>query len=325
MPMTGRPSSPSLTGSSRKPGRILGNPESMTNGRMRLPAGFNEFDRLADVALRVPMAAWRSQDLIERQWQDLDYRFQPDLEKAQLEYRRLIDHLRQQGTRIHFFPEDVSLSLDCLYVRDASIVAPDGMILCAMGKRQRRREALSAARYYEQVGIPIAGRIEADGLMEGGDVIWLDRQTVLVGEGYRTNRAGIDQLRAILGSDIQVLPVPLPHWKGEQDVFHLMSVISPLDADLLLVYSPLLPVTLRQFLLNSGFVLIDVADEEFGSMAGNVLALGPRQAVMLSGNPVTEKRLRQNGVQLQLIDGQHMSTAGCGGPTCLTRPLSRIV
>jgi N-dimethylarginine dimethylaminohydrolase len=159
---------------------------------------------------------------------------------------------------------------------------------------------------------------------ERGDVLWLDERTVVVGRGYRTNDAGISQFRDLLGTAVdEVIVVPLPHWRGPGDVFHLMSIISPVDHDLAVVYSPLMPVTFRELLLERGMSLVEVPDEEFATMGANVLALGHRRALMLSGNPVTRRRLEAAGVEVMEYDGENISTKGGGGPTCLTRPLLR--
>jgi N-dimethylarginine dimethylaminohydrolase len=122
---------------------------------------------------------------------------------------------------------------------------------------------------------------------------------------------------------VTVLTVPLPHWRGAGDVFHLMSTISPVAPDLAVVYAPLLPVPFREWLLDRGITLIEVPDDEFDSMGANVLALGPRRCLMLDGNPRTRARLEAEGVEVHVYAGQEISVKGGGGPTCLTRPLSR--
>ena len=147
--------------------------------------------------------------------------------------------------------------------------------------------------------------------------------TLAVGRGYRTNDEGIRQLQALLGSDVEVVVVPLPHWQGPSDVFHLMSMISPLADDLALVYSPLLPVPFREDLLARGIELVEVPAEEFDSMGCNVLAVAPRVAVAMEGNPETRRRMEAAGVEAHLYSGAEISAKGCGGPTCLTRPLER--
>ncbi len=140
----------------------------------------------------------------------------------------------------------------------------------------------------------------------------------------RTTKAFISD-RKILGNSIaEFLVVPLPHWRGRGDVFHLMSIVSPVDRDLAVVFSPLMPVTFREALLARGISLVEVPDEEFESMGANVLAIAPRTCIMLDGNPRTRARLEQAGAQVHVYDGREISLKGGGGPTCLTRPLGRV-
>jgi len=117
--------------------------------------------------------------------------------------------------------------------------------------------------------------------------------------------------------------VPLPHHRGPDDVFHLMSILSPIDRDLAVVYSPLMPVPFREWLEQRGIGFVEVPPHEFDSMGTNVFALGPRRCVMLDGNPVTRTRLESAGVEVYTYDGSEISVKGGGGPTCLTRPLAR--
>ena len=168
------------------------------------------------------------------------------------------------------------------------------------------------------------GAITGSGRLEGGDVCWLDDRTVAVGEGYRTNAEGIRQLRALLGDAVdEVIPIPLPHWTGPDDCLHLLSFISPVDHDLAVVYSRMMPVPFRQMLVARGIQLVEVPDEEYDSMACNVLAVAPRQCLMLSGNPVTQQRLEAAGATVMTFAGNDLCLKGGGGPTCLTRPIIR--
>lgn len=195
-----------------------------------------------------------------------------------------------------------------------------------MGKTQRRLEPVVVEAFVHSIGLAVLGSIHPPGTLEGGDVVWLDATTLAVGRGYRTNDEGISQLRALLGQTVEdLITVPLPHWQGPRDVFHLMSVLSPIDRDLALVYSPLLPVPFREWLLRRGYELVEVPDEEFESMAANVLAVGPRRCIMLEGNPSTRRRLESARVDVSVLKGREISRKGAGGPTCLTRPLERLV
>jgi N-dimethylarginine dimethylaminohydrolase len=156
-------------------------------------------------------------------------------------------------------------------------------------------------------------------------MIWLDRQTLLVGRGFRTNQAGIDWLSSLMQPlGVSVIPVPLPYWTGPDDVLHLVSFISLLDVDLAVVYRRLLPVPLYELLVERGVKLVDVLEDEYPSLGCNVLAVGPRQLVMVSGNPITRSRLQARGCTVSEFDGSEICIPGSGGPTSITRPLLRV-
>lgn len=283
-----------------------------------------EFGRLTRVLVKHPREGFINDDVIAAQWRPLGFAGPPMLPRAVEEYEALLHTLRATGAQIDFLPSDERTNLDSIYTRDASIVTPRGVILCRMGKRLRAGEPAAQRAAFRNLGVPIVGEITEPGCLEGGDVLWLDDRTIAVGRGYRTNAAGILQLRALLGDSIDdLIVVPLPHWRGPGDVLHLMSLVSPVDRDLAVVYSPLLPVPFVEELVQRGHRLIEVPDEEFPAMGTNVLALGPRECVMLAGNPKTRAALESEGAHVTEYAGIEISAKGAGGPTCLTRPLAR--
>jgi N-dimethylarginine dimethylaminohydrolase len=288
--------------------------------------GLNEFGSLREVAVKHAREAFGDSSALERQWRGLNYTAPPDVARAVVEHDAFVQILRAAGADVRFLPADDSTTIDSIYVRDASIVSPRGLIFCSMGKVERASEPAAQERAFStSPALTVAGRIAPPGTLEGGDLLWLDPETVAVGHGYRTNAEGIRQLRALLGSSVTVVDVPLPHWRGDRDVMHLMSLISPVDRDLAVVYSPLMPVPFRQWLLARGLTLVEVPDGEFDSMGTNVLALAPRRCLMVSGNPQTRARLEAAGATVIEYDGREISVKGAGGPTCLTRPLARDV
>lgn len=261
---------------------------------------------------------------IAAEWQALHFTAAPDFARAVDEYDRFVDALGTAGAHVHMLPKASGAGLDSIYVRDASVVCDRGVILCRMGKPQRAGEPAVQEAALRALGQPIAGSIQPPGRLEGGDVLWLGSRTLAVGRGYRTNDAGIAQLRVLLGDTIdELIIVPLPHWRGPADVFHLMSIISPVDRDLAVVYSPLMPVPFRERLLDLGITLVEVPDQELDTMGANVLAIAPRKCVMVSGNPLTRTRLERAGAEVFEYEGREISAKGGGGPTCLTRPLQR--
>jgi len=287
-------------------------------------ASGGESGRLTRVVLKHARDAFESSEGIARQWRYLNFTSAPDFGRAVAEYDEFLALITRGGAEALFLPPDSETSLDSIYVRDAAIVTPRGVVLCHMGKPQRATEPAAQEREYASWSVPLLGRIEAPASIEGGDVVWLDERTVAVGRGYRTNDEGIRQFRDLLGDSIDdLIVVPLPHWRGPGDVFHLMSILSPVDRDLAVVYSPLMPVPFRDALIARGIEFVEVPESEFDSMGANVLAIGPRDCVMVEGNPHTQAALERAGAIVQTYSGREISLKGGGGPTCLTRPLAR--
>jgi N-dimethylarginine dimethylaminohydrolase len=286
----------------------------------------SEVGTLRSVIVKHARDAFVGMSAITSEWRALNFTAPPDFARAVAEYDRFLDLIRRPATDVRMLPCTDEVGIDSIYVRDASVVCDRGVILCRMGKAARETEPAAQDVALRALGHPVLGSIQPPGRLEGGDVVWLDRRTAAVGRGYRTNDAGIRQLRTLLGDAIDdLIVVPLPHWRGPGDVFHLMSIISPVDSHLAVVYSPLLPVPFRERLLDRGFELVEVPDEEFETMAANVLALAPRECVMLAGNPRTRALLERAGARVFEYEGREISLKGGGGPTCLTRPLAREV
>ncbi|MBV1924060.1 MAG: hypothetical protein KUG68_08540 [Flavobacteriaceae bacterium] len=284
----------------------------------------SEFHKLKSVFIKPAKNAFVSEKLLENQWQELHYLQQPNFEASINEYVNFEEELQNKGVKIHRFPFDESVTIDSIYCRDASIATDFGMIICNMGKSGRLNEPKAQMQSYINQSIPILGEIKAPGTLEGGDVAWLNEKTLAVGHTYRTNEEGIKQLKNMLEpKNIEVIVAELPHYKGTSDVFHLMSILSPVDKNIAVVYSPLMPIKFRNELLKRNFNLVEVPDDEFESMGCNVLAIAPRECLMVQGNPKTKKALEEAGCKVTTYHGENISVYGGGGPTCLTRPYLR--
>lgn len=285
----------------------------------------SEFGKLKTVFIKKASAAFINDAHIQQHWEALNYLGKPDMNKVLIEYDLFEKILKDNSVEVLHFPENDSVNMDSIYCRDASIATCNGMIICNMGKPGRAKEPAAQASAYREMGIPVLGTIHAPGTVEGGDVAWLDANTLAVGHTYRTNMQGIEQLKALLNPiGVHVITAEMPHYKGPSDVFHLMSVLSPVDKNLAVVYSPLMPIAFRKLLIERGFELVEVPEEEFDSMGCNVLALAPRKCLMVKGNPKTKLRLEAAGCEVIEYEGAEISVKGGGGPTCLTRPISRV-
>ena len=254
-------------------------------------------------------------------WREFGWRSAPDPVRIFEEHEGFVAALESAGVEV-VVAAPLDSALDAIYVHDPAAVTSDGAILLRPGKELRQVEVEAIEGDFASAGIDVVARLEAPATAEGGDMLWLDERTLVVGRGYRTNDAGIGGLRRAL-PDVEVIAVDLPHYHGRDEVMHMLSLVSPLADDLAVVYLPLMPVRLVELLEERGVGFVEVPDDEFESMACNVLALGPRRALTLDGNPETRRRLEAAGVDVTVYAGEELSRKGDGGPTCLTRPLER--
>jgi len=253
-------------------------------------------------------------------WQALGWRSEPDAAGIAAEHEAFCALLEGAGAEVVRARGEPG-NLDSIYVFDPALVTSGEAVLLRPGKPQRRAEPEALAPALEAAGVPVAARLADPELAEGGDTLWLDDRTLLVGRSYRTNDAGIDALRRALPG-VDVLAFDLPHLRGRGEVLHLLSLLSPLDRDLVVAYVPLLPARLVELLEERGVTLVGVPDDEFETMGPNVLALAPRVGLAVDGNDVTRRRLARAGVEVLVYEGGELSK-GDGGPTCLTCPLQR--
>ena len=252
------------------------------------------------------------------------YTGRPDVTIAQQEHDALVALLRQGGAEVVYHDEPQPDHADAIFAFDPALVTDYGAIILSMGKSLRRGEEAVMARRFEQLGVSILYTLHGDARAEGGDLLWVDHDTLAVGLGFRTNAEGYHQLREVLsGIGVKVIPVELPYHTGPEACLHLLSLISIVDENIAVVYPPLMAVPFWQELQRRDFKLIVIPDEEFPTLGTNVLALAPRKCLMLEGNPVTKHLVEEAGCEVMTYKGNEISLKAEGGPTCLTRPILR--
>jgi len=257
-------------------------------------------------------------------WHDLGFRHAPDFAVAESQHESLCRLLTNAGAEIVTLPTSEDLTMDGVYVHDASLATRHGLVLMNPGKPNRVPEPQAHAAFCRQLGLPVLGAITPPGTSESGDIVWLDSQTLLVGHGYRTNKTGIEQLRSLFAPDkVEVVSAPLPHGQGPSACLHLMSLMSMLDEHTILVDLPWLAVETVELFKGRGFRLIEIDYSERDTLACNVLSLGNNRLIAIEENSKTNQRLRDAGFEVGTFPGSEISINGGGGPTCLTRPLRR--
>ncbi|MGP0017852.1 MAG: dimethylarginine dimethylaminohydrolase family protein [Candidatus Sulfotelmatobacter sp.] len=279
------------------------------------------------------IAGWNQPEHAAR-WRDLGFHHAPNFAEAQAQHDALCRELEAVGAEVLDAPPAPDLSLDAVYAHDASLATDFGLLVMRPGKANRLPEGRNHGSFCTRLGIPTLAKIVAPGTTEAGDILWLDGKTLdpktpdpktlLVGHGYRTNAAGITQLRELLApKGIAVLSAPLPHGPGPSACLHLMSLISLLDEHTALVDLPWLAVETVELLQSRGYKFIPIDDSERDTLACNVLALGGNRLLAIAENSKTNNRLRQAGFDIRTFPGSELCINGSGGPTCLTRPLQR--
>lgn len=257
-------------------------------------------------------------------WRELGFQHAPDFAAAQSQHEILCGLLREGGAEVACLPTTESLTLDAVYAHDASLATDYGLVLMNPGKKSRVAEAQAHANFCRELGIPVFGEIGLPGTSESGDMVWLDSRTLLIGDGYRTNKAGIEQMRSLLSAkNVEVLSAPLPYGPGPSACLHLMSLMSMLDERTILIDLPWLAVETVELLKGRGFHLIEIEYSERDTLACNVLALGQKRLIALAENARTNQRLRDAGFDVRTFPASEICINGAGGPTCLTRPLLR--
>lgn len=270
-------------------------------------------------------AGWNQPERVAR-WRDLGFHHQPNFAEAQAQHDALCRELETAGAEVIDLPPAPDLSLDAVYAHDASLVTDFGLIAMRPGKANRVTEGRHHTWFADRMVIPKLAKIIDPGTTEAGDIVWLDSKTLLVGHGYRTNAAGIAQLRDLLApKGARVLSAPLPYGSGPAACLHLMSLISLLDEKTAIVDLPWLAVETVELLKTRGFQLVEIDYTERDTLACNVLALGGKRLLALEENHKTNDRLRHAGFDVRIFPGTELCINGSGGPTCLTRPLLRGV
>ena len=285
----------------------------------------NMVTKVTKVLMKKPSEFMSKADI--KKW---NYKSSLNQEKIEKNYEEFFNIIKKSGTeiielKIKNKKEDL---FDSIFTHDPSLVINEGAIILNMGKKLRKKETDEHKKIYNRINIPIVGKIKGEGTVEGGDCLWINDNTLLIGRSLRTNENGIKQLAQILKNfEIKVIPVKLPKQKDSNSCFHLMSLISMLDHDLAIGCKSLISSELKEIFNKNSVKIISIPEDEYfnsETMAVNCLALSPRNLVLIKGYPKTEDVLVREGNKLNLFNGDDLCKKAEGGPTCLTRALIRI-
>lgn len=188
---------------------------------------------------------------------------------------------------------------DSVFVEDVALVLDEVAVLTRPGAASRRGEVASVAAVLAPYRRLL--EIEAPGTLDGGDILRVGRM-IYVGLSGRSNRAGIEQLNALLREEgYRVLALPL------LGCLHLKSAVTQVAEDTLLLQ----PSFIDPMFFSEYRILEVAAGEEH---AANALQVGS-SLVYPANFPRTADLLAQEGFDLHTVDVSELQKAE-GAVTC---------
>jgi N-dimethylarginine dimethylaminohydrolase len=308
---------PSTHGGAGWAGRLTGHEEEVAAGRLWTRCGCrSEVATLRSVLLTWPPDSLAAIDdaagmlMHER----------VDLGAIRAQADAVADAYRAHGVEVHVAWPPASASPNIVFARDTFFMTAAGAVVARMASQQRAGEERWVAEALAGAGFPILATVAGSATFEGADALWIDPGTVVVAVGFRTNHAGFETVRRVLG-DQGVEAIPVPIGPGVQ---HLLGTVVPIDDRLAAVHGGAITPELRDVLLERGYELLVLEpDRELLEGRGmNFVTLAPRKVLMPAGSPGIRRRFEAAGVQTHEVEvGEYLKAAGALG--CLTGILQR--
>jgi dimethylargininase len=229
-----------------------------------------------------------------------------DLHLALEQHRTYVSILKENGVSV----EELNVAdefPDSCFMQDPALLTKEVLVVGKFGVASRRGEE---AILEKEIGQLLPTRhIKGGGTLEGGDIL-MTHDSIFVGVSGRTNRAGIEQLAALMPK-ATVTPVKTP-------LNHLMSACSYLT-DRSMAIAPDFFNNINQF---SGYKLVEIHREEM--YASNMLYLGERRVAIPSGFPKALKSLEESDFKPVPVDVSEFRK-GDGAVTCLSLPWYKTI
>lgn len=225
------------------------------------------------------------------------------------------------GVKVYLI-DDKDVREDCpniIFCRDLVNGTPNGSLISRMGINVRSPEVAAASKTLGKIGMPIAKTINSNGTFEGACLIWIDRETVIIGHGTRSNDEGckqvVDELKNQGVKNIIWVEIP-------RNGVHLDGFIGIADIDVVLLFPSITPNNVYDEFKKRGFHIVEIPTWEEQALAANFVALEPGKIAMCKGNPKTKALLEEAGVEVIEVKVDEIRRAG-GAIHCMTAFLQR--
>lgn len=250
----------------------------------------------------------------------------PDTAKCQQEHDAMVEVLRGEKVEVINLDRSVGDRAKMYFMRDQASVVRGGVILSRMALHIRRGEERYVASRLGELGVPILHTVHGTGTLEGGNFMFLDPRTVLIGLGVRTNREGFRQVCEVLATQgvRDVIAVPQPGYlkKFPMGFVHLDVGFNVADRDLAVVFPEGIPYELLELVRARKLRMLEVPENEAMRMSTNFLVIKPGRIVTAAGNPETTRALQKAHVDVIEVEVNELMKGG-GSVRCMTMPLIR--
>lgn len=242
----------------------------------------------------------------------------PNLSLMQKQHDELTAALKSEGVEVLFLDNlSEMVWTNRLFTRDVAFITPKGAILSRLSSYFRQGEIPIIQQTLSNLGVPILGAIQGEGIAEGGSFIILDEKTAIIGRSVRVNQQGIEQLRYLLSlQEIELFVVDIPINK-----IHLDEIFLMVDKRKALVDISVVPHWFVCMLQNKGIGIIELNPLD-PPLTNNCLAVAPGVVIFPASGKNTVKNLLKNGLRVLEVDVSEINKMG-GGIHCATLPLIR--
>ena len=276
----------------------------------------SEVDTLRDVIVRRPGAEIENFD-----WQAARFRAPIDPERFRAQHDALMDIYRAHGVRVHYIEEQRADRPNAVFCRDLLLMTPEGAIVTRPAMEARRGEERYMAKALADLGVPIIRTICGSATFEGAMGLWIDRHTIVLASGVRTNREGYEmveyELRRMGVTDIIHMQIPYGH-------AHIDGLLNMASHDVEVIHASQVPYDVCDALKKKGIKLLECPSrvEAKETLAINFVAIEPGTVVMPAGNPRTQELLEKNGIKVIPVEYDEV-LKGYGAIHCCTAFLKR--